>query len=102
MQIEDFSAQSLQYVFVNHISQATKVITDTWRGYKSIAKAFSTKPIEVNKVLNFKALYALIDQVILGIEQSIYGVVIVLEIDIAMSFALEYTALRAKQQYSII
>jgi len=34
MKIEDFSAQSLQYIFVNHISRKTKVITDKWKGYR--------------------------------------------------------------------
>jgi hypothetical protein len=28
MKIEDFSAQSLQYIFVNHISREAKVTTD--------------------------------------------------------------------------
>lgn len=39
MRIEDFSAQSLQYMLVNHISRDAKVTTDKWRGYRPIAKA---------------------------------------------------------------
>lgn len=37
MRIEDFSAQSLQYIFINHISRDAKVTTDKWRGYRRIA-----------------------------------------------------------------
>jgi hypothetical protein len=33
VRIEDFSAQSLQYVFIKHISKQVKVVTDKWRGY---------------------------------------------------------------------
>ena len=40
MRIEDFSASSLQHVFVNHISRKAKVITDNWRGYRLIAKQY--------------------------------------------------------------
>ncbi|SHF51088.1 ISXO2-like transposase domain-containing protein [Salegentibacter echinorum] len=32
MKIDDFSAQSLQYIFINHISRNAKVTTDKWRG----------------------------------------------------------------------
>jgi uncharacterized protein YcnI len=32
MRIEDFSAKSLQYIFVNHISREAKITTDKWRG----------------------------------------------------------------------
>lgn len=63
MKIEDFSAQSLQYIFVNHISREAKVTTDKWRGYKPIAKAYNIKQIESNKGLNFKALHTMIHQV---------------------------------------
>jgi len=63
MKIEDFSAQSLQYIFVNHISREAKVTTDKWRGYRPIAKAFNITQIESNKGLNFKALHTMIHQV---------------------------------------
>jgi len=63
MKIEDFSAKSLQYIFVNHISREAKVTTDKWRGYKPIAKAYNIKQIESNKGLNFKALHTMIHQV---------------------------------------
>ncbi len=63
MKIEDFSAQSLQYIFVNHISRKAKVTTDKWRGYRPIAKAFDITQIESNKGLNFKALHTMIHQV---------------------------------------
>ncbi len=46
MRIEDFSASSLQYIFVNHISREAKVITDKWRGYRPIAKAYNITQIE--------------------------------------------------------
>lgn len=45
MRIEDFSAQSLQYLFINHISRYAKVTTDKWRGYRPIAKAYNITQI---------------------------------------------------------
>ncbi len=63
MKIENFSAQSLQYIFVNHVSREAKVTTDKWRGYRPIAKAFNIAQIESNKGLNFKALHTMIHQV---------------------------------------
>lgn len=38
MKIEDFSAQSLQYIFVNHISREAKVTTDKWGATDSLQK----------------------------------------------------------------
>lgn len=38
IKINNFSAQSLQYMFVNHISREAKVTTDKWRGYRPIEK----------------------------------------------------------------
>ncbi len=63
MKIDDFSAQSLQYIFVNHISRDAKVTTDKWRGYRPIAKAYDINQIESNNGLNFKALHTMIHQV---------------------------------------
>lgn len=63
MRIEDFSAQSLQYMFINHISRDAKVTTDKWRGYRPIAKAYNITQIESNSGLNFKALHTKIHQV---------------------------------------
>ena len=63
MKIDDFSARSLQYTFVNHISREAKVTTVKWRGYRPIAKAYDIKQIESNKDLNFKALHTMIHQV---------------------------------------
>ena len=63
MRIEDFSASSLQYIFVNHISREAKVITDKWRGYRPIAKAYNITQIESNGGMNFKALHTMIHQV---------------------------------------
>lgn len=63
MKIDDFSAQSLQYIFINHISREATITTDKWRGYRPIAKAFKLKQIESNKGLNFKALHTMIHQV---------------------------------------
>jgi ribosomal protein L37AE/L43A len=63
MRIEDFSAQPLQYIFINHISQEAAITIDKWGGYRPIAKAF-IKQIESNKGgLNFKALNIMIHQV---------------------------------------
>ncbi len=63
MKIDDFSARSLQYIFVNHISREAKVTTDKWRGYRPIAKAYDITQIDSNRGLNFKALHTMIHQV---------------------------------------
>lgn len=63
MRIEDFSAQSLQYIFVNHIRRDANITTDKWRGYRPISKVFNITQIESNKGLNFKALHTMIHQV---------------------------------------
>ena len=63
MKIEDFSAESLQYIFINHISRQAKITTDKWRGYRPIAKAYDITQIESNNGLNFKALHTMIHQV---------------------------------------
>lgn len=63
MKIDDFSAESLQYIFVNHISRDAKVTTDKWRGYRPISKAYDITQIESNNGLNFKALHTMIHQV---------------------------------------
>lgn len=62
MRIEDFSARSLQYMFINHISRDAKITTDKWRGYRPIAKAYNIKQIESSSGLNFKALHTMIYQ----------------------------------------
>ncbi|WP_223552348.1 IS1595 family transposase [Aestuariivivens sp. NBU2969] len=63
MRIEDFSAESLQYIFVNHISRDAKVTTDKWRGYRPITKVYDITQIESNNGMNFKALHTMIHQV---------------------------------------
>jgi len=63
MRIEDFSARSLQYIFVNHISRSAHVTTDKWRGYRPVAKAYDITQIESNNGLNFKALHTMIHQI---------------------------------------
>lgn len=63
MRIEDFSASSLQYMFVNHISGEAKITTDKWRGYRPIAKAYDITQIDSNGGLNFKALHTMIHQI---------------------------------------
>ena len=63
MKIEDFSAQSLQHIFVNHISRDANVVTDQWRGYRPISKAYDITQIKSNGGLNFKALHTMIHQV---------------------------------------
>jgi hypothetical protein len=63
MRIEDFSAESLQYIFIDHISREAKVTTDKWRGYRPISKAYGITQIESNGGLNFKALHTMIHQV---------------------------------------
>lgn len=63
LKIDNFSTESLQYIFVNHISRDAKIITDKWRGYRPIAKAYDITQIESNNGLNFKALHTMIHQV---------------------------------------
>lgn len=63
MKIECFSAQSLQHIFVNHISREAKVTNNKWRGYRPISKAYGITQIESNKGLNFKALHTMIHQI---------------------------------------
>ncbi|PKV49867.1 ISXO2 transposase-like protein [Aquimarina sp. MAR_2010_214] len=63
MKINDFSAQSLQYIFVNHISREANVTTDQWRGYRPISKAYNITQLPSNRGLNFKALHTMIHQV---------------------------------------
>jgi len=63
MKIDDFSARSLQYIFVNHISRAAAVCTDNWKGYRPIAKVYDITQINSNNGLNFKALHTMIHQV---------------------------------------
>jgi hypothetical protein len=63
MKIDDFSARSLQYIFVNHISREARVTTDKWRGYRPISKAYDITQIESNRGLNFKVLHTMIHQV---------------------------------------
>jgi hypothetical protein len=63
MPIADFSARSLQYIFLRHISKQAKVTTDKWKGYRPISKAYDITQIESNKGLNFKALHTMIHQI---------------------------------------
>lgn len=63
MKIENFSAQSLQYIFVNHISPDVKIVTDQWREYQPISKDYNITQIKSNGGLNFKASHTMIHQV---------------------------------------
>lgn len=63
MRIEDFSAKSLQYIFINHVSRDAKVTTDKWRGYRPISKVYDITQIESNSGMNFKALHTMIHQI---------------------------------------
>ena len=63
MKIDNFSAQSLQYIFINHISREAKVTTDKWKGYRPISKVYNITQIPSNNGLNFKALHTMIHQV---------------------------------------
>ena len=63
MRIENFSAQSLQYIFINQISREAKVITDKWRSYIPISKTYNITQTESNKGLNLKANHTIIHQI---------------------------------------
>lgn len=53
LRIDDFSARSLQYMFIKHVDRTAKVITDKWKGYRRIAKAYNITQIESNNGMNF-------------------------------------------------
>lgn len=61
--IEDFSARSLQYMFIDHISREADITTDKWKGYRPIAKAYDITQIESKNGRNFQALHTIIHQV---------------------------------------
>jgi hypothetical protein len=63
MPIKDFSARSLQYIFMRNINKQAKVTTDTWKAYRPISKAYDITQLERNKGLNFKALHTMIHQI---------------------------------------
>ena len=63
MRIEDFSAKSLQYIFVNDISREANVTTDKWRGYKPISKVYNITQIDSENGRNFKAIHTMIHQI---------------------------------------
>jgi len=63
MRIEDFSARSLQYMFIKHISRKAEITTDKWKGYRPISKVYNITQIESNNGLNFKAIHTMIHQV---------------------------------------
>ena len=63
LNIKDFSARSLQYIFIKHIGRDAKVTTDGWKGYGPIAKAYDIKQVESDKGSNFKALHTMIHQI---------------------------------------
>src|SRR5690606_31864559 len=63
LNIKDFSAQSLQYIFIKHIARTAQVTTDKWKGYRPIAKAYNITQIESSKGFNFKALHTMIHQI---------------------------------------
>ena len=63
MRIEDFSAKSLQYIFINHISREANVTTDKWRGYKPISKVYNITQIDSERGRNFKAIHTMIHQI---------------------------------------
>jgi hypothetical protein len=63
MRIEDFSARSLQYMFIKHISRDAQITTDKWKGYRPISKVYNINQIESNNGLNFKALHTMIHQI---------------------------------------
>ncbi len=63
MKIDDFSAESLQYIFVNHISRQANVTIDKRRGYGPIKIAYNITQIQSNGGLNFKALHTMIHQI---------------------------------------
>jgi hypothetical protein len=63
LKIDNFSAKSLQYIFLKHIDKTAKVTTDKWKGYRPIKKAYNINQIDSNGGLNFKALHTMIHQI---------------------------------------
>ena len=63
MGIRDFSARSLQYIFVRHIDRTAKVATDGWKGYRPMAKVYDIKEGKSLGGRNFKMLHTMIHQI---------------------------------------
>lgn len=56
--IEDYSAKSLEPIFIKHISPEAKITTDKWSGYKPIVKKYPHFRQKLsNKGANFKTLH---------------------------------------------
>jgi hypothetical protein len=54
MRIDNFSAASLQYIFVNHISREAKITTDKWKEFifnNLINKMLASDNIEQSKLM---------------------------------------------------
>ena len=60
--IRDFSARSLQHIYIKHIDKQAQIVTDKWRGYKPIAKAWNITQKESDGGKNFIALHTTIHQ----------------------------------------
>jgi len=65
MGIEDFSASSLQSIFINHMRKSDKLLFPAtgWKGYRPIAKTYNTTQMESNKRLNYKSLHTMNHQI---------------------------------------
>ncbi len=63
LNIKDFSARSLQYIFIKHIDRGAKVTTDKWKGYRPISKVYNITQIDSGRGLNFEALHTMIHQI---------------------------------------
>ena len=63
LNIKDFSACSLQYMFIKHIDIGAKVATYKLRGYRPIAKAYTITQLKSNKGLKFKTFHIMTHQI---------------------------------------
>lgn len=61
--IDDYSCKSFTPFFEQHISKEARVVTDKWRGYTPLKKAYNITQIPSNKGKNFKELHMVIHQI---------------------------------------
>lgn len=59
MKIDNFSVESLQFIFINYINREAEAVTDKWRAYRPIAKTYNITQIKGNKGGVFKALHTI-------------------------------------------
>lgn len=63
LRIEDYSSDSLQTIFDQHISKEATIRTDEWQGYKPLKKEYTIEQVPSMKGSNFKQMHHIIHQI---------------------------------------